>query len=227
METALIFSQKQRTAKGPGRLEERNEIPCVRCSERSIICWKQNTRWGGSCYPCAVNKQPCSLASKRASRSEKPESAKAGPSGTAENTSAGPYKVTNEQDRALLRDNVNAMIRIAEELVRIRDVLETNGQAQMMSQGEMDRNFREQNAILEKVMVSIGVIAVTEKYSWREKGNGSEDCIVVDVEEKLTFRKLPDSEEVEVQEVEKGVDKSSEIVENGKSGNESETLKEI
>ncbi|KAF8499330.1 hypothetical protein BU17DRAFT_72262 [Hysterangium stoloniferum] len=121
-------------------------------------------------------------------------------------------------DENLLQENVNVMLQIAIELLKVWEVM-VNSQIQGFR--PMDQKFWRQNEILEKVMVSIGVMAVTEKYTWEElggEGSRLENGVIMELEERMEFQRRPENNE-EVQE-------EMEFVAEDPKFREVETLKE-
>ncbi|KAF8499322.1 hypothetical protein BU17DRAFT_72254 [Hysterangium stoloniferum] len=121
-------------------------------------------------------------------------------------------------DENLLQENVNVMLQIAIELLKVWEVM-VNSQIQGFR--PMDQKLWRQNEILEKVMVSIGVMAVTEKYTWEElggEGSRLENGVIMELEERMEFQRRPENNE-EVQE-------EMEVVAEDPKFREVETLKE-
>ncbi|KAF8511892.1 hypothetical protein BU17DRAFT_69438 [Hysterangium stoloniferum] len=122
-------------------------------------------------------------------------------------------------DENLLQENVNVMLQIAIELLKVWEVMVNN---QIQGFRAMDQKFWRQNEILEKVMVSIGVMAVTEKYTWEElggEGSRLENGVIMELEERMEFQRRPENND-EVQEEMK-------VVAEDPKFREVETLKEI
>ncbi|KAF8526332.1 hypothetical protein BU17DRAFT_62310 [Hysterangium stoloniferum] len=110
----------------------------------------------------------------------------------------------------LLRDTINTMVFIGMELMEVWETLECHNDIQEKGFRELNQNFWKQNEFLEKVMVSIIIIAVSEKYANKEKDEPN-DLLADMVEKRWVSGERLESEDGEVQKMVESVEVGMEV----------------